>query len=1840
MLRIHGTEQKAAIQHVASTSHAASGMTLQQGSNSSSPQNMALSLAEEGKRSGAKPQIRQQSTATDGGTPARQQKKSFSLKSLLGLKKSAPPTPAMSASNRTTKASSPKVSLRDLLAQESAESSSPTVKESARLTRSGAVRRESLGDMAGRPMTKVDDDQQEAPVSGHQRQQQLNNFSQMRLATLNKLASTSSSPFQAVNTVNIPGSHHEIKEDTESSSTVGRAAASHDESAAVESDDDDSEFQQLHQQMLARERANPYKAPALGVETPLTAKFQPKLATITESPLEGESSLPLPLRGQPALQTQGRATVPLAMTLDNGKLHLAASNPPAINTLLQQTLGKEEQRYLAHHASSDGNQHLLLDNKGRLFDINSNGTSYSVLHNSQPVDLKARLAQAGTQEIALAMEKGSGRVTLNIGTERHALLRQPGEMHRALMTGIYSRPPTADRPQTEQFRLHDGKLHLLHPELDVWQAADNTPHSQLSRQADGKLYTLQDSRTLRNLSDNVGSEKFVDKIKSFAVSEKGQVAILTDTPSRHQMSLLPALNAAPESRISVRLQFADSKLALQHGQAHLEAQSVAISHGRLFVADSEGKLFTGPLPQQGETELAMKAMPQEALTRHFGEDHKIASFFTDDHGQLNAVVKDNFKQQHACPLANDHQFHPGWNLSDSLVIDNQLGLHQLNPEPHEILDMRHQGSLTLQEGKVHYFDQLTKSWTGAEADCQQLKKGLDGAAYILKDGEVKRLDINQSSASIKQGADNLFTLPHVRNKPEPGSALPGLDKADKAQAMAVIGMNHYLALTEKGDIRAFQLVPGTQQLARLPQTLSHEGIEGTLKDIHVDHQQNLYALNHRGELFYQPRADWQNNGAGSGWQKVSAPQGECALKRLDMNATHQPVATLEDGSQHLLTARGWQAHQTSEISPLHQAGREAQTVFNRLNQGVKGRVLPGTGVTVKMTAQVAGQSGMENRKVSSKFADRVRAYIFNPTMATPRPLKNAAYATQHQWQGRQGLKPLYEMQGALIKQLEAHNVRHKDTQPNLGSKLAVLDLGEHGKTLHEDLQRFCDELERSATRAATQLGQHQGVVKSNGEINPKYQPSRSKALVQSFNINRSGRDLSASLLTAVRAAPPSADSKLEKLLAHFISAGVNMSHQKGDVPLGRQRDPNDKTAITKSRLILDTVTLGELHQLVDKASLLSGHKPDAEQLQQLRQQFDTLREKQYGANPVKEYSDMGFSHHSALEADYDAVKAFINAFKKEHHGVNLAARTVLETHGNAELEQKLKQTLLSLDNGESISFSRSYSGGVSTAFVPTLKKVPVPIVPGAGVTLDRAYNLSFSRASRGLNVSFGRDGGMSGNISVSTGYDLMPYMTGKKATADNASDWLSKKHKISPDFRIGGGVSGSVQGTLQNSLKFKLTEDELPDFLRGLMQGTLTPVELIRKGIEHQTKQGSKLVFNVDTSAALDLRAGINLTEDGSKPNTVTARVSTGLSASMNLLSATRERSTTASQFGNAHSSSDNRPTFLNSASVGANLTATMGVAHASTNDGKSIGTFPAFASTNVSVALALDNRTSQSISVELKRAEPVTGNDISELMSTLGKHFTDTASSQLLAALKEQGDDNLPEQLGILHRHFSGQTVSGDERYEALRSLNKMVLRQQIAEGNGMELSSASHTTAYNNLSKLDSDGILHLLRQHFNAALPPSNAQRLSSFMESDPVLKGLIKQLQATPFSSARVSLELKDDLREQTERAMHDGKVGREEVGILFQDRNNLRIQSVSVSQSVSKSEGFSMPSLLLGANNSAGVSMERNIGTINFKYGQDQTIPRRFSLEGEIAKANPDIASALYELKKEGMEMKS
>lgn len=313
-LRLHGTEQKAVVQNV-EQKKTGKGAALQQGSSSSTPQAAAGSLATDGKNRGKLPDVHQQPTGQDGKSAGRQQKKSFSLKSMFGFKKSE----KTSAQIATSSAAAPEAgrtrrpTLGDLLAEPQAEDEPETAAPpaAARLTRSGGVKRHNLEDMNGRPMVK---EGHSDSVPTHLKHQQLQNFNQMRQNMLSRINQPSCTTVSQT-PVNIPGSHHEIEElpptppgSPETAHGAGEThghghghhqqieahqptAATSSGTSEITEEDDDSEFEQLNQQRLARERENPTQPPRLGVPTPISRKFQPTLSPIAESMLETESSI-------------------------------------------------------------------------------------------------------------------------------------------------------------------------------------------------------------------------------------------------------------------------------------------------------------------------------------------------------------------------------------------------------------------------------------------------------------------------------------------------------------------------------------------------------------------------------------------------------------------------------------------------------------------------------------------------------------------------------------------------------------------------------------------------------------------------------------------------------------------------------------------------------------------------------------------------------------------------------------------------------------------------------------------------------------------------------------------------------------------------------------------------------------------------------------------------------------------------------------------------------------------------------------------------------------------------------------------------------------------------------------------------------------------------------------------------------------------------------------------------------------------------------------------------------------------------------------------------------------
>jgi len=703
-------------------------------------------------------------------------------------------------------------------------------------------------------------------------------------------------------------------------------------------------------------------------------------------------------------------------------------------------------------------------------------------------------------------------------------------------------------------------------------------------------------------------------------------------------------------------------------------------------------------------------------------------------------------------------------------------------------------------------------------------------------------------------------------------------------------------------------------------------------------------------------------------------------------------------------------------------------------------------------------------------------------------------------------------------------------------------------------------------------------------------------------------------------------------------AGIKLAHQKPAeaIPAGMNRDKHDVMGLAKSRLILDGLTNVKMHDLTKRlthALDLPGETRE-KALQALGKEFRALRDEEWESNPLKQITAQGFTGNDKLEANYDAIKSMTKAFTKSNHAMNVTTRTVMQAEDQQLLARRLKETVLDMDKGESLSFSRAYGAATTISALPGSQ-----VIAGVGgrANLDRGYSMSLTRGEGGITVSFGRDGGGALTAFSGVGYNLLTgYM--KDPTHDVAID---NQRNLAPAVRLGGVFSATpLDVKKQNSVSFDITEAELPAFIEGLTQGTLDPLTLLNRGINHSVKHGEVLNVSLDANAAALASAGVPLTNKHEKETPASFRVGGGAYAGVNVLSGTREKAKTTKESGSAESQSNNRLRGLNKASVGVNFALPTGVLVRGEE-----GRLPLFAGPAASVQLSIDNRTKQSMAVETKTARPLEATHLDKLAETLGKKFTDPATAGLIASLKDKEDETplTPRQkLDKLDAHFTPRNLreKSNEQQAALRDLDKHLRQQTAAERGQKLLQGGEYQTTYANLSKVDSNGLWHQLSHLLDGSLNASNATKMRELMKDDHQLQSLIASLQDNVSTEATVTLELKDEVRERLEQRWLAQGNSPDEMRAELTNRDNLRLKSIAFTKSQVKTDGFATPAFLLGGSNSASVSMKRNLGKISFSYGEDQDKPVNYALEGRIAKATTELTSALQRGQQQNFVLKS
>ena len=1506
-----------------------------------------------------------------------------------------------------------------------------------------------------------------------------------------------------------------------------------------------------------------------------------------------------------------QATSSLEMSLDGkGKLQVGENTPTALRQLLQNTLGQPQRSYLAHHGQPDGDQ-LLMDKQGNLLHLQQTPAAIAVLHSSRPSAAKQALdATLGGRVPGYALSREGNTISVTAQGEENRTRRDldvTGRAHLAQLTGIH------EDSEGQRLRLHDDRLYRFDIRSQAWTPHpddDGVPFKQLALQADGRIYALHGDALVDMSADEPLEPIEARDVRSFSVAADGIAALLCGQGNEQSIRLVGNGTA-----IDIALNGIDA-----------EATRIGLTRERLYLMDQAGRLHSGERPENGARLVLILDLDSIPDGDTLGKTHFAEGFMQDDQARLNLLIKDPQGHLHSQPLKRDALTTQGsWNLSDALVIDNRRGLPSAIPSAVNSLNLGRLGHVALEGGELQRWDTAANAWaaTGIKK-VERLQLGMDGKPYVVQDGKLLKLNVSASVGRFAHDGNQSLAPAGQNIKVAVGGAVS--DKTDDVRAFAMVNDNLFVTLDGAGQLELHDNGKAARALPRA-------GLDGEIRSLALDSQQNLHALSENGTLYRLPRKDWQASPAQQGepgWTTLATPDDlpVASLRTAHGNALLIALRGAEDKElQHDGTS--WRPHSPAPLTPP----QVLKELFERVRDDNKTWKLGG--LTVRASLSRLGRSNVENRHRSSK-ADFIRAHVFKPTLETPRPLKNLGYNLQHRWQGREGLSDVYQAEGAAFQRLKAI-AQSGTAQPAAGedlkSRIARLDLGEQGKPLSEALETFRTQLQESITRTLVSLGKEKGLLNLHGEPLEGFKPPLLGGLKQKLNPYNSGEDLARQLRDGL-AQLGSTPRRSVELLDLFDEKGVALSPQKSEIPLGRNRDPGDDSALLKARLALDVTTLHELSSLTERIAA----NAEASVPEDFPQALSRLRDHGYGDNPLKVVTDMGFRGHASLEADYDAVKAFLNAFKKTDHAVHINLRSAFGGD-SADMAKGLKAALKEIESDHELHIHRTYGASANT---PTTGPGGTPLTfPNGRLAGERGYSLTFEIADGKLTATFIRQGG--GSASVGVGI--------RERT-------LRRNHDLGPEreggfsFPLDAYVKGTLGGSQRDALLFTLSEGEVDQFVDDLLQGKLNPYELMKKGSDHEVQHGYRLNFDIDAGASANVGQGFNLHEkEKGSPFAGVARFRAAVEVNLNLLNYSTYRQTNSNSAGRLQEEGGlNRPRLLNQVEVKGALQAQLIAGHenqeakeaakAATAAGLPKPPVP-FETTSLNLGVtgsaSVEMKTTKRFKFLFKPAQPLTGGDLTNLGDTLDKAFRDKASGTLLKEIGAEKD--LDKRLAALQDAFGDREVINDDQHAALKSLRQATDRQEAAKAGHNMLDYMRLESSYSNLSRLDEASLLTRLSAELNPHHARSNAEYIANLMKMDPKLEALVKQLQDTPGTMARVRLEFKDEVAARVDKGSRDGTMDQDELIALLGDRNNMRLKAIMVFQTVGKNEGFVSPTPLLGYSSGTSLNLIRSLGRANFEYGRDQDTPKGYKLEGDIALYDKPTQEAITALKREGYDLK-
>ncbi|MBB6155166.1 hypothetical protein HDC30_002389 [Pseudomonas sp. JAI115] len=1490
-----------------------------------------------------------------------------------------------------------------------------------------------------------------------------------------------------------------------------------------------------------------------------------------------------------------------------------------LGELLHQALGQSGQTYQASQCA-DLSQ-FLLDEKGYVVHLKQSPEAVYVARSSQAQ------AEAASPNQRARLDYRQGCVQVVDRAVSSAPLPVLPLAHQGYVTGIYQ------DQGGQRLCLHQEQLYAFDDRQNLWVLRQDTADLQfkaLQTQGDGKVYG-QVGGALVDLSGESGLRVALPEgARAYSVNAEQQLVVLSGEPD--QVLHLADLGQADPVLRPVTLK-------LSHQGASTLAQSIGLSQQQLFVCDTEGRLYQAPLEALAGAELTLQSASSgsTATSARPRAEQSVVGFLSTEDGQVQALVSDRGR-------VHSQQLDPqgvlagaGWNLSEALVLKNRRGLPGAQVStPALTLDLNRLGQLGLEGQRITWWDAVTQTWKDSGVKgVEQLQCDMAGRAYVLHEGAVKKLNVSHQAPSLVFGASHALSQPARSTSVEIKDAVAALQGC-KVTAFAMLSDQQFVVLDDQQQVIAHH--PDGE-----PVTLKYPLWAGNLCALAFDEHRHLYVMTDKNELFMMARQDWQARGSEAGalsrWTSIQTPPGT-QLTGIRNAGDNRLSATFSQagGPQIMRLKQGeWQPVTTSvaSLNPFDALSQRVQTAEKVVR-------LPTLGLSMRTSTNLMGRSNVDNTHAAST-REFVRANIFKPSWEVPRVLKNVGHYVQHQYQGRKGLRPLYESESKVFARLpELSQQPLAAAGRDLKSRIAALNLGPQGQSLQQALETFRAQLEESSHSALKQLGQQHGrskllqqkagLLNIHGELSA---PSRRREvsmkvsqLSQKLNLNSSGHDLLGALKNSLQYLAPTAENHTHQLLGTLQEKGMQLSYQKAQVPLAQRRDGGESQGLVKADLALGSVTLMELGGLLDELECLP-MADDGLHLKALQDKFEAQRAA-YESNEVRQVTRMGFTDHASLEATYDGIKAFLNGFKKADHAISVNLRAATGSSNQTELAQTLKSTLRALNTDDEIVLQRSYGLNLGS---------PVVGLPSGSAGGVRTYGMNAERTDKGLTVSLMRDGGVSGAVTVGLAtIDLWPELFGEEHVLNTIP--LADR-ALTPALRLGVNATASASATQRHAVAFTVPEDGIEAFVDDLFGGELNPLQVMSKGVEHATQRSTRLNTDLNVNATAELRGEVNLSEKGSTPLAAAMRIGVGGTVNVNLLNYTRNALEQRNELEQTQEISRNRPRLLNSLEASASVQGQLSASHRTGQNalGTNIGL-------GASVAGVLDNKTSKRIKFTFKQAVVQTEKHLSELTVKLAAAFKDPAPQQELARLADRQQpiykELTPEQ--VVDAHLAGlksyflNREQNDRQYAAVRALQRSLHQHEAAKKHYSVLDSARFESAYTQLSRLNTASAVSRLMGLVSAHHAPSNAEKVAAWLEQDATLQAVIKQLQASSGIQAKVRLELKDAVQEEIMRRTERGELSEQALATLLSDRQNMRIKTITVTQSASKAEGFSSPVPVVRYTSNASLNLNKVVGKIDFSYGRDHDTPLSYTLDGGLLNPSEAFGHLVGSLKDSGFEL--